>query len=89
MNDRLTRLFGVRYPVVQAGMIWCSGWRLAFRDEPSPSDKEADSADGTQSFLYSLGVIVGKDGKVAARFHPDVAPDAPELLGAIDKALAA
>ncbi|MBK9289865.1 MAG: nitronate monooxygenase [Flavobacteriales bacterium] len=29
MNDRLTRLFGVRYPVVQAGMIWCSGWRLA------------------------------------------------------------
>jgi len=22
-------LFGVRYPVVQAGMIWCSGWRLA------------------------------------------------------------
>lgn len=33
--------------------------------------------------------IVGKDGKVAARFHPDVAPDAPELLAAIDKALAA
>ena len=22
-------MFGVRYPVVQAGMIWCSGWRLA------------------------------------------------------------
>jgi enoyl-[acyl-carrier protein] reductase II len=22
-------LFGVRYPIVQAGMIWCSGWRLA------------------------------------------------------------
>jgi enoyl-[acyl-carrier protein] reductase II len=22
-------LFGVRYPIIQAGMIWCSGWRLA------------------------------------------------------------
>jgi enoyl-[acyl-carrier protein] reductase II len=29
MSDRLTRLFGIRYPLVQAGMIWCSGWRLA------------------------------------------------------------
>jgi enoyl-[acyl-carrier protein] reductase II len=26
---RATALFGVRYPVVQAGMIWCSGWELA------------------------------------------------------------
>ena len=29
MSDRTTSLFGVRYPLVQAGMIWCSGWRLA------------------------------------------------------------
>jgi len=29
MNPRLASLFGIRYPVVQAGMIWCSGWRLA------------------------------------------------------------
>ena len=28
-TERVTTLFGVRYPVVQAGMIWCSGWRLA------------------------------------------------------------
>jgi enoyl-[acyl-carrier protein] reductase II len=27
--NRITELFGTRYPVVQAGMIWCSGWRLA------------------------------------------------------------
>lgn len=25
----MSRLFGVSYPVVQAGMIWVSGWRLA------------------------------------------------------------
>ncbi|MFZ1694957.1 MAG: nitronate monooxygenase [Flavobacteriales bacterium] len=29
MNSRLNDLFGTRFPVVQAGMIWCSGWRLA------------------------------------------------------------
>lgn len=28
-QERATTLFGVRYPLVQAGMIWCSGWRLA------------------------------------------------------------
>lgn len=25
----ITKLFNVRYPIVQAGMIWCSGWELA------------------------------------------------------------
>ncbi|MEO8589505.1 MAG: nitronate monooxygenase [Flavobacteriales bacterium] len=29
MRDRLSSLFGTRYPLVQAGMIWCSGWELA------------------------------------------------------------
>ena len=29
MSNRLTSLLGIRYPLVQAGMIWCSGWRLA------------------------------------------------------------
>ncbi|MDR2119320.1 MAG: nitronate monooxygenase [Tannerella sp.] len=27
--NRICELFGVRYPVVQGGMVWCSGWRLA------------------------------------------------------------
>lgn len=29
MTNRITNLLGVRYPIVQAGMIWCSGWELA------------------------------------------------------------
>jgi enoyl-[acyl-carrier protein] reductase II len=29
MTNRITDLFGVRYPIIQAGMIWCSGWELA------------------------------------------------------------
>ncbi len=27
--NRIITLFGIRYPIVQAGMVWCSGWRLA------------------------------------------------------------
>ena len=27
--ERLPALFGIKYPLVQAGMIWCSGWELA------------------------------------------------------------
>ena len=29
MNNRLTQLFKIQYPVIQAGMVWASGWRLA------------------------------------------------------------
>lgn len=27
--DRITKLFNIQYPIIQAGMIWCSGWELA------------------------------------------------------------
>ena len=29
MQNRITQLFGIEYPIIQAGMIWASGWRLA------------------------------------------------------------
>lgn len=29
MENRITALFGIKYPIIQAGMIWCSGWELA------------------------------------------------------------
>lgn len=29
MENRINRLFGIKYPLIQAGMIWCSGWELA------------------------------------------------------------
>lgn len=28
-ENRITKLFGIQYPIVQAGMIWASGWKLA------------------------------------------------------------
>ncbi|MDX2195291.1 MAG: nitronate monooxygenase [Cytophagales bacterium] len=29
MQNRITAIFNTDYPIVQAGMVWCSGWRLA------------------------------------------------------------
>ncbi|MCK5443178.1 MAG: nitronate monooxygenase [Maribacter sp.] len=29
MQNRITHLFGIKYPIIQAGMVWASGWRLA------------------------------------------------------------
>lgn len=29
MTNRITELFNIQYPIIQAGMIWNSGWRLA------------------------------------------------------------
>lgn len=28
-GNRITRLFNIQYPIIQAGMVWCSGWELA------------------------------------------------------------
>ncbi len=29
MQNKITELFQIKYPIIQAGMIWASGWRLA------------------------------------------------------------
>ena len=29
MENRIKKLFKIEYPIIQAGMVWCSGWRLA------------------------------------------------------------
>jgi enoyl-[acyl-carrier protein] reductase II len=29
MQNKITELFGIEYPIIQAGMVWASGWRLA------------------------------------------------------------
>ncbi len=29
MENPICRLFQIKYPIVQGGMVWCSGWRLA------------------------------------------------------------
>lgn len=29
MQTKITELFGIQYPIVSGGMVWCSSWRLA------------------------------------------------------------
>jgi len=29
LSNRITRLFEIEYPIIQAGMVWASGWKLA------------------------------------------------------------
>lgn len=29
MSNRITSLFGIKYPIIAGGMVWCSSWRLA------------------------------------------------------------
>ena len=29
MNNKISQLFKIKYPIIQGGMIWCSGWKLA------------------------------------------------------------
>jgi enoyl-[acyl-carrier protein] reductase II len=29
LNTRITKLFNIKYPIIQAGMVWVSGWKLA------------------------------------------------------------
>lgn len=29
MENKITQLFNIQYPIIQGGMIWCSGWKLA------------------------------------------------------------
>lgn len=29
MTNRICRLFNIKYPIIQGGMVWCSGWELA------------------------------------------------------------
>ena len=48
--NRITSLLGIRYPIIQGGMVWCSGWRLA----------SAVSNAGGLEVLLSLGGDVAR-----------------------------
>lgn len=28
-SNRISNLFGIKYPIIQGGMVWCAGWELA------------------------------------------------------------
>ncbi len=76
--------YGVTFPMFAklevngAGRAPLFAWLSAEKTAP---DGPGDVAWNFAKFL------VGKDGRVIARFNPRVAPDAPELVAAIEKAL--
>ena len=74
--------FGVKFDMFAKVKVKGDGIHPLFsyltKDSPFPGD-----------IKWNFGkFLVGKDGSVVARFEPTVAPDAPELRAAIEKALA-
>jgi glutathione peroxidase len=51
------------------------------------TDKQANPATAGDIKWNFTKFLVGKDGKVIARFEPAVTPESPEVTGAIEKAL--
>src|SRR5262249_1583840 len=51
------------------------------------TDKEANPKTGGEIRWNFTKFLVGRDGKVVARFEPDVAPEDPELVTALEAAL--
>ncbi len=51
------------------------------------TDKQANPATGGEIQWNFTKFLVGKDGKVAARFESAVTPESPEVAAAIEKAL--
>lgn len=51
------------------------------------TDKEANQKTGGEVRWNFTKFVVGRDGKVIARFEPDVAPEDPELVTAVETAL--
>lgn len=59
-----------------------SGWRLVWTDKPSEYAKIADAYRETASFLYSLGLAIGKDGRIG-----DVVWDSPAFRAGLTTGL--
>jgi len=51
------------------------------------TDKDANPATGGEIKWNFTKFLVGRDGKIIARFEPAVKPDAPQVVAAIEKAL--
>jgi glutathione peroxidase len=80
-----TKNYGVTFPMFAKLEVNGAGRAPLFAwltQEKTAPDGPGDVAWNFAKFL------VGKDGKLIARFNPRVAPDAPELIAAIEKALA-
>lgn len=79
-----TSNYGVRFPMFSKIDVNGEGAHPLYRwleSEPTQPDGPGDIKWNFAKFL------VGKDGRVIARFSPTVAPESPELASAIERAL--
>jgi glutathione peroxidase len=78
--------YGVTFPLTEKVDVNGAGRHPLYAELTLTPDDEGEAGDVKWNFEKFL---VGADGEVVARFRPQVTPDAPELLSAIESALPA
>lgn len=103
--DFCSASFGVKFPLAQKVAVKGPAQHALYAALTAAQPKATDTAGGAmRTKLQGYGhkqahdadvlwnfekFLVSRDGRVVGRFNPDVAPDNPVLLAAIDKELAA
>ena len=75
---------GVSFPISEKVDVNGDARHPLYAELSKVADAEGYSGDIRWNFEK---FVIGRDGNIAARFHPKVAPDAPEVLAAIEAAL--
>jgi glutathione peroxidase len=76
--------YGVTFPLTEKVEVNGSGRHPLYQRLTGTPDATGQAGDVLWNFEK---FVVGTDGEVAARLRPQVTPDAPELLAAIESAL--
>ena len=76
--------YGVSFPMSEKVDVNGDARHPLYAELSKVADTEGYSGDIRWNFEK---FVIGRDGNIAARFHPKVAPDAPEVLAAIEAAL--
>jgi len=77
--------YGVTFPLTEKIEVNGDARHPLYRELVTVADGEGTDGDIRWNFEK---FVIGRDGKVVARFSPTVVPDAPEVLAAIEGALA-
>lgn len=81
IQEFCTLTYGVKFPMFQKVHV--------VGDEATPFYKALQSATGESPKWNFHKYLIGRDGKVVASFGSRTRPDAPEVIQAIEKAVAA
>jgi len=76
--------YGVSFPISEKVDVNGDARHSLYAELSKVTDAKGYSGDIRWNFEK---FVIGRDGNIVARFHPKVAPDAPEVLAAIEAAL--